>query len=245
MLLLQFVILQSIVFGIVIYILKRQMVGDTDSAVNRLNQSYLEVNKKKEELSAKIQQIEKEYQKRKAEAETIAREIREKTEADMYQKREDVIKKAKEEAETIITEAMSMKDVIRNDIRKEEQLKLMDYCEELLGKMFSGAFKEQIDHLLVDEFINELEKIDMSRISETVEVIELVSVYPVSVQAKDKIQALVQRKLNKTLSFHEKIDPKILGGVGIRFGTLLLDGTIAGRLREEIEGKKQYVEENL
>ena len=49
--LLQLIIVETLIFGIVLYALKRILVKDTDSAVNRLQDSYEEVKKKKEELA--------------------------------------------------------------------------------------------------------------------------------------------------------------------------------------------------
>ena len=54
MFLIKLIIIQVIMFGAVIYMLKKMMYGDTESAVSRLDKSYKETAQKKQEVADKI-----------------------------------------------------------------------------------------------------------------------------------------------------------------------------------------------
>jgi F0F1-type ATP synthase delta subunit len=239
------VFIQILAFGIVIFILKKLMLGNTESAVNRLNESYTEINKKKEELVTKIQQIEQEYQKRKEEAERIGNEIKDSVEKDMNEKRDTHILKAKQEAERIVTEAIGMKEKIREDIKKEEQVKVIDYCEELISLTFKDIVKGKVNVALIENFLNELREVDMSHLPPMINEVEVVSTEKLSEETKAELVKIFDLKLHKKLSVKETVDPHLIGGAAIKFGNLVIDGSFISKLKETISSKKHKIEEKV
>ena len=153
MLLFQLIVIQVVIFGVVIYFLKRIMLGDTESAVNRLNQSYSEMGKKKEELARKIQQTEEEYQKKKRECERLAAKMKDEAEKEMYEKRDNLLRKAREEAERLIADTVAAKEGIREEIKKEEQLKMTDYCRDILNLTYKDVIRNKIDDFIIANFL--------------------------------------------------------------------------------------------
>jgi len=243
MLLFGLVFIQIVAFGVVILILRKIMLGNTESAVNRLDNSYQEVNKKKEEIIAKIQQIEQEYQNRKNEAEKITGEMKDSAEKDINEKRDSTLLKARQEAERIVTEAIGMKEKIREEIKKEEQLKMIDYCEAVLNNTFKGLVTAKINDVFVDNFLDELKETDMSHLPSAVNEVEVLSAMKLNDAAKSKITELFASKLRRKIAVKETADPHVIAGMTIRFGGLVLDGSLEAKLRETSTAKKQKIEE--
>jgi len=236
------IVVQIIMFGIVIYILKRFMQGDTESAVNRLNESYQDINKKKEELTQKIQKIEEEYQQRKDEAERIVSELKDKAEKEMSKQRDSILKKAREDAERITEETRMMKEQVRQAIRKEERLKMVDYCQDVLNQVFQEKMSEDINNLLVEDFLTEVEKIDTSHVPHTADKIEVVTPKPLDDSVKSKIKDIISNKLKHQVSLEEKTDDKLIGGAIIKFGSLALDGSLLGKFHDSSLDTKYKIE---
>ncbi len=236
------IIVQIIMFGAVIYILKRFMQGDTESAVNRLNDSYQEINKKKEELSQKIQKIEEEYQQRKEEAERIVGEFKEKAEKEMNDQRDSIIKKAREDAEKITEETRLMKEQVRQNIRKEERLKMVDYCKDILDQVFKEKMNENINNYLVEDFLSEVKDTDTSHVPQSANKIEIVTSKPLDDSIKSKIKDIVSNKLKREVTLDEKTDDKLIGGAIIKFGSLILDGSLLGKFQDRALANKYKIE---
>ena len=68
MMLLQFIILQVIVFSAVIFFMKKILSSDTQAAVGRLDTTYQDLLTKQKELNEKIEEAEKEYAAKKEES---------------------------------------------------------------------------------------------------------------------------------------------------------------------------------
>ncbi|MFH1767795.1 MAG: F0F1 ATP synthase subunit delta [Candidatus Omnitrophota bacterium] len=237
------ILFQTIVFFIIYFFLKKLMWGSTESAVNRLNEEYGEINKKKEELTVKIQQIEEEYKARKEETEKAVLEIKDKADLDIQEKKDESFTKAKLTAEKIIADAMSSQVKIREDIQREEHLKMLDTCEATLKRIFSDIVKGELNKFLVADFLREFENMDLGPVPLYVEEVEVVTSADLSDTMKKAIEEHISTKLKRKMSVKEVVDKKIIGGVIMKFGTLVVDGSLVGKLKDIIASDKQTAED--
>ncbi|MDD4294497.1 MAG: F0F1 ATP synthase subunit delta [Candidatus Omnitrophica bacterium] len=232
-----------LVFSFLIFYLKKIMAGDTETAMRRLNDAYEEISKKKEELAEKIRQAQEEYEMRKKEADEVASKIKDEAEKEMYEKRDAVIKKAHEDSERMVVEAVGMKDKIREQILKEEKLRSVDACEEILVRVFSGIVREKMNAILISDFLEELKTIDMEHIPPNVEEIEIVTPTPVSEDVSRDIVERIKQRIGRELAYKNSEDESIVGGVQIKFGSLILDGSVAGKIKEKSLEVRKEIEE--
>lgn len=219
------------------------MLGSTESAVNRLNESYAELTARKEKLGRLIKQAEEEYQAKKKESEEIVKKMREETQEELDEKRSQVMVKAHKEAEKILADTMSATERIRQEIRKEEQMYTVDRSEELLSASLGEMFGERIDAMLIDDFIEEFKEMDKSNISPSVEEVVLVTRAALKEEEKNNIVKTITEKTGRNFTFEEKTDPGIVGGIILKFGSLTLDGSVAGKLKDASVKIKQNIEQ--
>ncbi len=238
-------IVQTVIFGLVLFFLKKILHKDTESSVSRLENSYEEVKKRKEELAKKIMEIENEYNLKKEEAARVAQEIKDAAQKEAYAVRDDAFKKAKLESEDIISKAHKTVDKVRQDIHTELEAKLIEFCAELLKRIFSQVARLEVHQVLVKEFIEELRKTDISRISMDADTVEIVSIVSLSKDDRSEIEEIITEKTKKKFTYSERVDENILGGVMVKFGSLNLDGSLASRLKDAVLLQKQKIDERV
>lgn len=241
--LIKLIVVQTVIFGLVIFFLKRVLTKDTESSVNRLETSYEEVKKKKEELAQKMLEIENEYKKRKEEAERIAQELKEKAYQEAAGIRDEAFKKAKVESEDIISKAHKTVAKVREDIKKEEESHMIDTCAHLLSNVFAQHSLEALHRAVVSDFIAELAATDLNRVGIDCTTVEFISFQPVLEEDRQKVRAAIASKIKREFTFTEKTDTALLAGMVVRFGSLTLDGSLASKLREAALLAKQSIEE--
>lgn len=237
------IVMMTIVFGIVLFFLKRIVWGDTQSAVHRLEESYEEIKKKKDEVAQRLSEIEEEYRKKKEEADHIVQELKEKALKEYDEIRQDAFKKAKIESEDIISKAQRTVEKIKENIQNDLESKFTDYCAELLRHVFSNMAQESLDQILAREFIEELKNMEVSHMNVGSESVDILSARPLDAVVSREIKEALMNKFKKEISLSEKLDEKLIGGVLLKFGSLVLDGSLAARLREAVLYKKQKIEE--
>jgi F0F1-type ATP synthase delta subunit len=227
------IFLQIVVFGIVIYVLRKIMVGNTESAVNRLNQSYAEITKKKEDLTKKIHQIEEECSRQRQAVQEEVKKMREDAEKELNEKKDKIIGDARKKAEETINDALEAKSKIEVDIRKKEQMKMISYCEELVKTTISNFIQEKINDLFVEKILEDIKEVDPQHIPFEVDKIDLLSAKELNSKLFSTIKKVITEKLKREVSFKQIVDKKLVLGIVVKFGSLVLDESLAAKLQNQ------------
>lgn len=144
----------------------------------------------------------------------------------------DLVAEAEKEAERIhqeaITEASQERERILSEVRGQIAALSMAAAQRLIG----DALDEKRQHALIEEFFSGV-KAGRVVVLEDAEVrgasAEIVSAVPLNDSEKDTIRKEIISKVgSQTVSF--RVDPSILGGLVVKVGDKVLDGSVAGRM---------------
>ena len=124
----QFLILQILVFGVVIFFLKKIFYGDTESAINRLGNVHQDLLLKQSVLQQKNDAIEKELQMKQEEAISLAEKFKIGAAADIQKKEDTVLKVARAQAEEIIAKAQSSREDMVKEIESQVSKKTIGFA---------------------------------------------------------------------------------------------------------------------
>ncbi|MBO8172010.1 MAG: F0F1 ATP synthase subunit delta [Bacillaceae bacterium] len=113
--------------------------------------------------------------------------------------------------------------------------------KKLIATLFEKEIKEELLnflYLLVDRrremFIDEISD-EFTRLANEARGIAdatIISAKPLSEQQQQDIAKRFGKELNKTLRVENQVDPSIIGGLVIRIGDRLYDGSVAGKLQQ-------------
>lgn len=234
MLILEFIIIQTLIFVVIFFVLRRLMIQNTTSAVNRLRFADEENAKRLEEVRAKIEAAEVEYKQRIAELETDLEQQREAAKKQSEEERDGLLAKAREESERILGAAKNRADNINQETASQMQTLVatqsLDIVRKFFGQQKMTAFNEQ----LIDEFLGEVETLDTGHVPEEVHNAGVVTSYPLSPDCKKRIAALLEHKLGRAIELKETVKDDMVGGIVISLGSIVMDGSLENRLGEII-----------
>ena len=171
--------------------------------------------------------------------------LRQDAEEEMKAERDKIVSKAREEGEDIIAKAQNAKDKIRQEIQAEFDVKLINFCMGILSEVLSENAKGALNEVLISEFISNLEETDMSRIDEKIKSVDVVTVAAIDSKSKEKIVEVITKKMNRKIEVNVVVDPKIGGGVLLKFGSMALDGSIKKIILEKGLALQSKATENL
>lgn len=147
--------------------------------------------------------------------------------------------------EEYIQELKEIVNLIKNN---EELLSVVKHPEITTSqkkRVFKSIFKGKIDEyilgflliliekdriLYIEEKLNEMEKIHLER--QNILVAHIKSVIPLNEEEKMSLEEKLKRKYNKNILLKEEIDKSLIGGVYIRVGDDVIDGTIKSKFEE-------------
>ncbi len=234
MLILQFLVLTFVVSGVIIFFLHRTLISSTQGAVNRLNTETEDARTKQAELNQKIKEADEELAKRKKEADALVKKMMEEAESKSKEERDGLIAKARKEAEDVILKAQRTKDSIRQIIEKESEIKLVERCAQILTIICSEKAGEAFSNQLVEDFLEQLKDVDAKQVSPEVETVDIVSLKEISSEEKISLEKTIKEKLNREVAFQYQVDPKIGGGIIVRFGSLTLNGSLQSAIDDAV-----------
>ncbi len=168
----------------------------------------------------------------KAQAEA-AQKIREATERaekaalDVQAKAEVDAAKAREEALASVAEE---RDVILADMRGQIAALAMAATQKLIGE----SLDEKRQRVLIDEFFSGIKSGKVVVLEETGAVsgasAQVTSALPLTPAEQEEITKNMVAKIGQGASVTFKVNPSILGGVIVRVGDKVMDGSVAGQL---------------
>ena len=227
-----FIVLMFVLVAGIAFIFRLIMFNSAEGAVKRLSDEIAKANAKQSELSKKIKEADEDLAKKQAEARDLANKMRQDAEEQSKQEREKIIAQARKEGEDIIAKAQQAKEKMREEIERNNEMRVISHSTTILGTILSQKAQGAFQSLLISEFIETLKTIDMSKISPSMVEAEIVSLTPITDDAKQQFQQIFKTKLQRDIAVKTSVDPAIAGGVIIRFGSMALDGSLRNLMRE-------------
>ncbi len=245
MILIKALALGAIVTAFLGFVFIKVVSKSTETHVSRLNRETEAVRNKQSELNQKIKEANEELVRRRQEADTLVAKMKEDAQSAASQERDKIIQKARSEAEDIIAKAQRTKNDIRKVLEKEMELKAIDFMVIMMNEIFSTKVYASLDRELISEFLDSLQKIDMSMVGDNVSEAEILSIAPLAEEFQTRLTDILKKKLQRKIEFKLVTDKKVLAGIVIRFGNLRLDGSLANMMKEKGVDMKERLERGL
>src|SRR3989338_9246698 len=232
MLILGFVLIQTIVFGIVFFVLRRLMIQNTTSAVNRLKSTDEENAQRLDEIRKKIEDAQIEYKRKSAElAEELVRQQEEGKKL-MEEEKAKFLAKMREEGGRVLATAKSRAEKIDREVEKGIQDRAVGISLKIVEKALSDTMRSALHDQLVEELLREFQGLDMGDLPEDTKKIEIVHPHPLGADLKKRIQLVLEKKLGRKLEFKETLKEDMGGGLVLKIGSIVLDGSLQNVLGE-------------
>jgi F0F1-type ATP synthase delta subunit len=238
----QFLLLTAFVSGAIIFILHRVFITSVDGAKQRLERDAEAARAREAELNRKIKQADEELSERKKALDQLERKMKVQLEEEAIKNKEELANKARAEAEDIIVKAQSAAEGIRREIERQMEIKIIDHARQILQDILSDKAKNAFERDLVEEFIVQLQGVDMSKISPDITSAEVVTACPVSDSDFKKINEIVKSRAGRQIALTARISDEFIAGVVLKFGSLHLDGSIRNAIRESVVAMKGCID---
>lgn len=177
-------------------------------------------------------------------AEEEAREILSKAQAEAAQKIREATERAEVQAREVIAEAEVEKSKAIEEARAEAAGERDRILSDLRGQIAALAMaatqrliKESLDkerqHALIDEFFSGVKSGRVVVLEDTKlkgASAEVTSALPLTDSEQERVKQDILAKVGDQATVAFRVDPAILGGLVIRVGDKVLDGSVAGQL---------------
>ncbi len=239
MILVPIVVVNVVILGLIVFVVKKLLLSDTMKAVGTIKQVEAEVRKKEETIRMEIDVHEKEFLTKKTEAEAALEEKRKVSEAEVTKMKENVLNEAKKEGSNIIEQAKKNEEKFRQQLALDMEDKAVDYAGQVFQMVSSDMMSVELNKALISELLDALEEIDASSITIDGDGAEFTSSHPIEPDQKNRLEGLIKDKFGLEIKVEEKVDEAVLGGLILKLGSLEIDGSLRNRYQEAVTEVKK------
>ena len=241
MLIIQLLVIQIATFIGLVLVLRKLLYADSARALRRLERLNTQSRIKLEELRKKNEEAEKEYLEKIDHARREAEKIKELARAEAEEFKAKTLNKAEKEAKGIIAQARGAEEAMRSEIAVQMKLENIEIASKLITKVFDVKTMRDNHKILVDELISGIGKLNPDRIESGISKAEVVSAYSLNSLKLQSLENVLSKKAGYRIHLEQKIDKKIIAGIILKIGNLIIDGSILNKLKEA----KEELERNI
>jgi len=226
--------------AVTVFVIRRLLLNDTVRAVNRIKEVEAEVRKKEEGVREQIEEHEKEFAKKRAEAGEEMQKQKEESEKEVSRMRDQVLEEAKRDGERIVNQAKKSEKMLREQIAQSMEEKAVEYGSEVFRLVCSEKITAEMNQHFVGELLDALDEIDAGAVSVDGSAPEICSSHPLVAEQKTRLETLLKEKFDADVQVQETVREDLLAGITLKLGSLEIDGSLLTRYREAaVEVKKQ------
>jgi len=241
MIIFNFILVFTVLFAAIILVLRKIFFSDTNSALNRLNDARLQTERKQMELEEKMVKCEEQCRALIAESQKKAEDVMRASIQEAEKKGKEILEKSRTQGQDIVQKANEMKETMRKEIAKELEVKMIDFGRDILKQMLPKHITPLFNEGLYTDFVKELEIID-AKYMKDFKAAELITAAELPDKFSKAFKEILAKKVGHPVEISFKTDPSILGGIILRFGTMVLDGSINAKLKETAEAMKKQLD---
>ncbi len=234
MFIVQLLIFQAFLFLALAVILKRLMGKHATTATAHLQELSQDYLKKQEELKKRLEESERHYQELLAKAQQEGQDLKNQLIREAEEKRMRLLEEARQQAEQVVQQAVQVRDALQSEFQSTLEARAVDRACELIQKVLPRELQESAHSRWVDKVVQngmiQIERLKNTR--ERVEEVQVASALPLTATQKERLQDKLQSCFGYPVTLKETVDPRLIAGITITVGHVVLDGSLMSKLKE-------------
>ena len=228
-----FLVLQVVVFCALMFFLRRMLSRNLTDAAAHLQGLSAEYTRRQEELKKRVEQTEQQYGEQMTRAKTEAGQLVMQAKQDAESSRLLMLEEARLESERIVQQGLSSRDDVRKELEQTMELRAIERACELLQEALPVLLRQEIQSRWIEElFQNGFGQLDQMGDADQVREVKVVSAFPLSPEQQRLLRRRLQEKLGRELTMTEATDARLVSGLVITLGSVVLDGSLASKVKQ-------------
>lgn len=230
----QLVLIQVITFVGLILGLRMLFYRQLNAALQRLQTLQEEALVKEAQLKEELRRAQQERAAEVEKGRQEARRLLELAKQEAETLRVNAEQQAKRESEKILTRGREELEKTQANLFAKIELDAIGLSTELVKYTFTQEDKEDFQHHLIAELIDEIGRLGKERFSVKTNAATVSSSFSLTAEERHHLRKALSEKLDTEVTVEEHIDPELITGLVIQIGSLIIDGSLKNKLRKAI-----------
>jgi len=234
MLIASLILLQVVIFGGLIFILRRILTQNVVLATKHLDEMNQDYSKKEQDIQQKFEELKDKAQEVLAKAQDDGQKVRENIIKEAEKEKDKILNQARVKGEEMIKQADKSRQLLISEIEdriaKESVAKACDLIQDVLPE----EFKQIVHASWIDDLIkNGFSQLERLVIAGDIKDITIKSAFVLNEEQRNSLSKKLKEVLGHDVTLKETVEPKMVAGVVITIGSLVLDGSFKNKIQEQ------------
>lgn len=228
----QLILLQVVTFAALIAVLRMLFARQLTSALRRLQALQEEALTKETQLKEELERAKLERAIEVEQGKEEARLLVEAAKREAEALRANTEELAKQDAQKLLERGQEELIKSRLELLNNIEIDAVRLSTELLKYTFTRQVKEEFQHHLTLELIEEISRLAPSQFSVKAETVTVTSSFPLTADERTRLSRALSEQLGGPVTLKEQADPELITGLVVQIGALVIDGSLKNKLRK-------------
>jgi len=234
MLIVSLVLLQIVIFGGLIFILRKVLNQNVILATKHLDELNQDYSKKEQDIQKRLEDLKQKTHEILSKAQVEAQRLKETTTKQAETERDDILSKARAKGEEMMKQADKARHILISEIDERIAKEAVSKACELTQYVLPDEFKQIVHTHWLNELIkNGFDQLERLSVAEDVHEINIKSAFDLDEEQRKLLTKKIKEVLSRDITLKETVDSNMVAGVVITLGSLVLDGSFKNKIQEQ------------
>lgn len=232
MLIISLVLFEVIIFAGFILIFRRVMTKNISFAAKHIENLSQDYTKKQDEAVFRLSEAKEKAQEIINKAQEEAEAIKTKAAKETEEERNKIVQEAQRQNREIISQAEKSRQFLVSEIEQRIVKEAAARACELMHDVLPEAFRLDVHSHWIEELLeSDFSKLTHLRLPEDKCQIKIVSAFALSDAQRRNLAKKLKQVLGFETDIQEEVDEKLVAGISITAGSLILDGSLKNKIK--------------
>jgi len=236
--LIYFLIIQVLFFGALVFVLHRILSRNVTHATGHLEALGQESMKKEEALKGRLEDTERLRRETLSKAKNEGERLQTEAKQQAADEKARIIAEAHKEAERIVEKANESQEVLKQELAEQTEEKALLRAKEILVSTLPEDIRKKLHEDWMQSLMNNGLAFDQFKPRKD-ETFQVTSAFPLESKQRNELKEHLKEALKHEVQFKETVDPKLVIGMVVSCGSLVLDGSLRFRIDKAIQEVKR------
>ena len=238
MFILSVILAQVLIFIGLIYSFRRILTKNVTLATRHLEELNKGYEKKGEETNRRLEEAKEGSEKMLFNAQGKAEQKKAQIIKDAEAQRDKILKDARIQGEATIQQADKSRGLLISELEERIARQAIDKACELIQKALPEQFKQSVHSQWIEELIENgfnQDQLEALPIQEKIQEVKIASAFPLDDGQRKNLSRKIKELLKHDITLKEEVDSKIVAGIIVSIGSLVLDGSFKNKIEKQAQ----------
>jgi len=233
MLIVSMVLLQVILFGGLIFILRKILTQNVIAATQHIEELSQDHAHKQTELNRQLEEAKQKSEAMLKTAQEEAQRTRTQVIGDAEAERDRILQQTHTQNEELIAQADRSRQLLLDEINERIAKEAVNKACELIHDTLPEQFKVDIHRGWIAELLEgKFAQFERLKVPGDLKEVKIISAFPLSAEQRKNFTRKLKDVLHRDIALQEEVDPRMVAGFVVMMGSLVLDGSLRNKIQE-------------